>query len=150
MRLRAIVCAFLLFSACDDESSVLVPPESDALTRARSSWTALDHHDYQLTQERLCFCLLGGQPVRLTVQSDSLVSGMLLIDSTMLTAEELQYYHGVEGLFDFVAGIDPSQVAEFQLSFDSLFHFPSDVWVDYDRNIADEEIGFRSYDFTPL
>jgi hypothetical protein len=150
MRILAFACVLLVLTACDDDSSVLVPPGKDDLGHARASWIALDHHDYQLTQERLCFCLLGGQPVRLTVRADTLLSGMLLADSSMLSAEQLQYYHGVEGLFEFAGGIIPSAVADFQLSFDSLYFFPSHVWVDYDRGIADEEMGYRSYDFAPL
>ncbi|MDT8323477.1 MAG: DUF6174 domain-containing protein [Bacteroidota bacterium] len=149
MRLCVLALCAFLFTGCDDEST-LVPRDGDAITRERAAWLALDHHDYELTQERLCFCILGGQPVRLTIRGDTLFAGMLLADSSMLPATQLRDYHSVGALFDFVEDIDAAAVADFQLEFDSLYHFPSRVWVDYDRNIADEEIGYRSYDFKPL
>lgn len=152
MRPHALTCLLVLCIACIscDDDSTLVPRESDEIARARAAWIALGHHDYRFTQERLCFCPLGGQPVQLTVRADTLVSGMLLADSSMLAPRELQGYRSIDGLFDFVAGIEAERVAVFERSFDSTYHYPSHVWVDYDRNIADEEMGYRSYDFVPL
>ncbi|MCB2206361.1 hypothetical protein KQI65_16575 [bacterium] len=148
MKLLAICCIVLLFTACDDDTSV-TPRDWTELTQQRTAWENLNIHDYEITQSRLCFCFHGGAPVRLVVRADTLVSGMLLEDSTMLTREELQWYKTVDQLFDFAQDIDPNDVAQFDLEYDSLQHYPSRIWVDYSVNVADEEMGYNSGDLTP-
>ena len=149
MRHALLLClAALIITACDGESTLL-PRDGTTISKQRAQWEQLALHSYDITQERMCYCPYGGAPVRLTVVADSIIQGINLLDSTQLAASELQWYLTVDGLFDFVSGIDPAQVAEFRLEWDSLYHYPSDTWVDRSLQIADEEIGYRSYDLVP-
>ena len=147
--LLIFVLGLAITAACSDDNAV-TPRNGDTIAGKRAAWVALGYDSYELTQRRNCFCMLGGAEVRLRVFHDSLVSGLVLEDSSYLPSWELQAYLTVDGLFDFVQEVDASQVAEFRLEFDSLYHFPSDFWVDRDRQIADEEIGYESYDLHPL
>jgi hypothetical protein len=144
------VLLLLMTVGCSDDNTVVVPPTLDTLAEKRAAWDALGYDSYELTQRRNCFCMRGGMEIRLRVMHDSLVSGLVLADSSYLPPSELQAYLTVDGLFDFVQGVDVAQVAEFRLEFDSLYHFPSDFWLDSNRQIADEEIGYMSYDLHPL
>lgn len=144
----AALFLLLAFSACDDETTA--PPASTALEKARARWEQGGFDSYEITQRRNCFCMLGGQPVRLLVFRDSLVSGMNLADSTALTAEQLSWYKSIDQLFEFLGAIDPARVAHFEARYDSTFGFPEHFWIDYDTRIADEEIGYDCSDLHPL
>lgn len=143
-----LLAVALAFGACDDEGASPHPP--DALAQARAQWEAMGFDSYEITQRRNCYCLLGGQDVRLLVFRDSLVGGMNLADSSALTPQQLQWYHTVDGLFDYIAGFDPATVAHYELRFDSTFSYPAHFWVDQSLQIADEEIGFDCFDLHPL
>jgi hypothetical protein len=144
----AALLLFFAFPACDDD--VATPTTPTALEKARAQWQRSGFDSYEITQQRNCFCMLGGQPVRLLVFRDSLVSGMNLADSTALSAEQLSWYMSIDQLFDFLGTIDQAKVARFEASYDSTFGFPVQFWIDYDTQIADEEIGYECSDLHPL
>ena len=151
MKIASAAAALLLlcaFSACDDD--VAAPPTSTALEKARAQWQQSGFDSYEITQRRNCFCMLGGQPVRLLVFRDSLVSGTNLADSTALSAEQLSWYKSIDQLLEFLGTIDPAKVARFEASYDSTFGFPVRFWIDYNTQIADEEIGYECSDLHPL
>jgi hypothetical protein len=145
-----VVSALLLWAcaACDDDT--VAPPDRSALEQAREQWEHNGFDSYEITQRRNCFCLLGGEDVRLLVYRDSLISGLILSDSTHLSPAQLEWYMTVDQLFDFLGAIDPASVAAFEVRFDSTFDFPSSFWIDYDTAIADEEIGYECSDLHPL
>jgi hypothetical protein len=151
MKIASAAAALLLLlglSACDDD--VAAPPAATALEQARAKWQQSGFDSYEITQRRNCYCMLGGQPVRLLVFRDSLVSGMNLADSTALSVEQLGWYKSIDQLFEFLGTVDPAKVASFEASYDSTFGFPAHFWIDYDTQIADEEIGYECSDLHPL
>ncbi|MBE0645647.1 MAG: hypothetical protein IH600_16325 [Bacteroidetes bacterium] len=151
MKWSAIVlflACLCLTAACDDDNAA--PPDTTELRQAREHWEQMGFDSYEITQRRNCFCLLGGRPVRLLVFRDSLVSGVNLEDSTALTSDELQWYLTVDQLFDYIADIDPAQVAHYEARYDGTYGFPAYFYVDRSEQIADEEIGFECSDLHPL
>ncbi len=133
---------------CDDDPAA--PSDLNDVRVARARWEQMGFDSYEITQRRNCYCLLGGRPVRLRVMRDSLVSGFNLEDSTTLAPEQLQWYLTVDQLFDYITAIDPAKVARYEAHFDSSYGFPSQFYVDYDEQIADEEMGFECFDLHPL
>lgn len=143
----AVTC-ILIGTACSDD---VVPPSGKSeLEQARERWENQGFDSYEITQKRNCFCLLGGRPVRLLVWRDSLHSGVDLTDSTAITAEPLKWYMTIDQLFDFIAAIDTAKVASYEARFDMTYGYPTFFHVDYDTQIADEEIGYECSDLNPL
>ncbi|MFZ1728719.1 MAG: DUF6174 domain-containing protein [Bacteroidota bacterium] len=138
----------LVIAACSDDA--VAPPAKTELELARARWDASGFDSYEITQRRNCFCLLGGRPVRLLVWRDSLSSGVDLTDSTAIAATQLEWYLSIDQLFDYIAAIDPTAVAHYEARYDSTFGFPTYFYVDYNTQIADEEMGFECSDLHPL
>ncbi|MBR9975475.1 MAG: amino acid permease [Bacteroidetes bacterium] len=143
-----LLAVALALGACNDDGASAPPP--DPLAQARSQWEAMGFDSYEITQRRNCFCVLGGQDVRLLVLRDSLVRGVNLADSSALAPEQLQWYYTIDGLFDFIAGFDPVAAAHYEIRFDSTFAYPAHFWIDPSEQIADEEIGYDCFDLHPL
>ncbi len=143
-----LLTCLLAWTGCDSDPAA--PAYRDDLSRARDRWGQMGFDSYEITQRRNCYCALGGRPVRLLVLRDSLVSGVNLEDSTALSADQLQWYLTVDQLFDTIAAIDPSNVARFQVQFDTSYGFPAYFYVDRDLQIADEEMGYDCFDLHPL
>jgi hypothetical protein len=143
----AVTC-ILIVTACSDEA---VPPSGKSeLELARERWDSQGCDSYEITQRRDCYCLLGGRPVQLLVWRDSLLSGVDMTDSTAIAVEPLKWYKTVDQLFDFIATIDPAKVAHYEARFDTTYGYPTYFYVDYDVQIADEEIGYECSDLNPL
>ncbi len=142
------VSGVLLLEACSD--SAVTPITKTDLSQARERWEQSGFDSYEITQTRNCYCILGGQPVRLRVWQDTLRSATNLIDSAAVMPDLLEAYLSVDQLFDFIETIDPAQVARYEVSYDSLFGYPTSFYVDYSTQVADEEIGYECTDLHPM
>ncbi|MFQ5499007.1 MAG: DUF6174 domain-containing protein [Candidatus Zixiibacteriota bacterium] len=117
----------------------------------RRLWDSLGSNSYEIDQSLLCFCpFWAWDLVRLTVVDDSIVSGIVLSDSTALPSERLNLYLTIPQLFDFIESARARDAFEIRTSYDSTLGYPIYVWVDYIQEIADEEMGYTSRNYRPL
>ncbi len=124
------------FETLDDRRATIA-----ALQAARRLWNAQAASDYAIDFQRTCFCL-ERLPVRLFVRQ-GLIRGVLHRDTgAELPASEWEPYLSVEQLFDFLEERARGGAYEVRVRFDAQYGFPADVWVDSERQQADEEVGF--------
>lgn len=128
-----IVIGFLLLVGC--ESSTMIVDRKPA---------SYDPANCIIEQSRNCFCMHGGELVRLTVRNDSIVSGIFTEDNCQLTPEELNTYLTINDLFSFIETVRNSHPAELDVDYDSLYGYPCHVYVDFNRELADDEIGYTT------
>ena len=143
-------CALLLLGllACSlTEPESRVGPELEA---ARELWRAQDLTDYAFEYRLTCFC--GGPgvpPVRIEVV-DGEVTAVTLLDGGQAPFEPGEY-PTVDELFDRIEeqlARDPFRVL--RLEFHPETGHPTDVFIDFHENVADEEWGFRTSEVEPL
>jgi hypothetical protein len=89
----------------------------DLTTQPSSSyletWRSYEIHDYSVEQTRSCFCINGGEKIRLTVKSDTISSVIKISDGTALSFPESGYYMSIEQLFDFIKNSKDSLVIKY-------------------------------------
>jgi len=108
----------------------------------RQLWQATRPAAYVYAVERLCFCALAG-PVRVTV-SDGAVTERVYVESGELVPEQQgDLYPTVDGLFDLLANAMGTGAHEVTVTYDEATGVPTDFWIDYQENVADEELGMR-------
>jgi hypothetical protein len=93
MKSTILFLLFLFASGCDEQLSQ--PGSSDPY----QLWLSRNIHDYTVEQVRSCFCIEGGQRMRLTVRQDTILQVLRLSDSTILSLEKAQWYRPVGALF---------------------------------------------------
>lgn len=88
-----LILVLLTLSGCDEQLSQPAPSDPYQL------WLSRNIQNYTVEQVRLCYCIEGGQKMRLTVRQDSVVQVLRLSDSTILPAENAKWYRPVGALF---------------------------------------------------
>ncbi len=112
-------------------------------------WEKRGPPSYSYDYQAICFCIDSVlRPVRISV-TDGAVSQVVFRDTQeMVASEGLDGYPTVEGLFDVVRDAIARNAHSIEVSYDALFGYPTEVSIDYQQNIADEEFGFRASSLT--
>ena len=141
MRLR--LTTLLLLGACASPTT----PEMDqaaieanlaALADYRTLWETQRLTDYTFDVSRVCYCQFRGD-VRVTVK-DGVITGVTELASEV--ARDPETFRTIDGLFDLVQDAYDRDAHEVQVEFDPSRGYPTRIWIDYVRMIADEEMGF--------
>ncbi len=141
MRRNAALLLALLTLACDP-----LEDEWEELERAEGRWALADVESYAFTFQYGCYCDLAGE-FAITVDGDSITSAKRVDDSG--PESDTVPAMTVPMMFERIrAGLrrDPHEA---RLQFDAL-GYPTDVWFDFEENVADEEWGFGVDEFTDL
>ncbi len=132
------------FETLDDRRATLA-----ALGAARRLWNAQALATYEVDFQRSCFCL-ERLPVRLSVQRGRIVRVVRKDNGAPLPREAWEPYLSVEQLFDYLDERARGGAYEVRVRFDARYGYPLDVWVDTDRQVADEELGFTLGGLMPV
>lgn len=117
-------------------------PQSD-LQQNRRLWIEGGPASYDYVIERQCFCLPEGRgPVRVGV-TDGAVTSREYVDSDGAVPSEMEpYFPSVEGLFAFIEDAVERSAEEIRVTYDVETGVPVSIWIDYERQMADEEMGY--------
>lgn len=116
MKLIPLVLILLItLVSCSRESSTQLPSDPE------QRWTSFQFHNYTIDQTASCFCPNGGQPMRLTVRSDTVFRVVRISDGTVLSPVEAQGYHSIESLF---ALIHRSSGDSLVIRYNSAYGYP--------------------------
>ena len=127
-----------------DPNSISDPQR--ALDAARAIWAANGGDHYDMTFNWQCFCIVDYvQRVDLEVRSGSVEAGAVTDSGVSLTPDQLAEYLAVEQLFDLIQQAIDEGAAEIRVSY-AAAGYPDEVWIDFNRRIADEERGFFIHD----
>ncbi len=124
------------FETLDDRRATLA-----ALGAARRLWNAQALEAYDVDFQRTCFCL-ERLPVRLSVLRGRIVRVVRKDNGAPLPRESWEPYLSVEQLFDSLDERARGGAYEVRVRFDARYGYPLEVWIDSDRQMADEELGF--------
>ena len=132
---------WLLIAGCPVPALALTQDELDT---SRSLWNINGLTDYNYVLQRQCNCI-----------GDARRPGLVQVRGGAITAvsdvETLQpinpsLFRTVDGLFDELQNAIDQSADDIQAEFDSRFNYPTSIWIDFDRGIADEELIYFSRD----
>jgi hypothetical protein len=87
--------------------------------------------------------------VRITVENNRITRVASAEENRDLERRRYDDYRTIDGLFDFLA--DAYRRAEdVRVEYHPTDGYPTSVYVDYQRIVADEELGFTVSDFMPV
>jgi hypothetical protein len=135
--LSALGLLTLFAPSCDS-----LGPERSELERARALWEANGPSDYVYTVERLCFCGYRG-PARVTVEDGAVVSIVYLADDEPPVELTEELFPTVDGLFDILEDAIARDAHSISATYDPEMGVPVEFFIDYQENVADEELGMR-------
>lgn len=155
MRLLWSVLLFAALPACSVVSPS-TPPEGAAAVQANArKWAAANVRGYTFTYERQCFCTAETRgPFVVTVTNGQVASvrrlagGMTSDGQPMAGPEDTRPENRlrIEDFFALLTGAHRDGAAEVRAVYDARLGFPTSIWIDRDRQMADEEVGYQLSD----
>lgn len=151
-RFIPVVAIFLLASGCSDAfgPSGQYGVEQRELSRAQRIWISNDIRDYEYVLRHECFCAMGGVNVRVTVLRDVVIAREVESTGAPVPPSLSSAYPTIDGLFAFVQDAIDHRAYRVSARYDDRYGFPTDIYVDYNRNTADEEQGYTLVRFRSL
>lgn len=142
-KLLTFTLIVLLLSACNENDQSEV---QEQLNLSKALWSQHGIEDYQITSRLFCFCIINHDIVNL-VDNGELVSAFYAGSGSPIPADQFEYQKSVDDYFDLIQEAINEDAFSIDVSYDSTYGYPVDISIDYDQNIADEEVGYRLSSF---
>lgn len=124
---------------------------AEALDRNRSRWEARGPRSYEYVLERLCFCPPESRGPYLVRVEDGEVAAVLdPATGEPVDPEDDRWIVSLDGLFDVIVDALERDAHELRVEYDPELGFPAEIFIDYRKQVIDEEVGFEARDLTPL
>lgn len=134
-----VVLAILLSTGCSNT----LAPEQDTLSAARARWASVSINPYVFVQQRSCFCGPSTlRPIQVEVVG-GIVNSAVYRDTGEPVTQPLSTISTIDDLFDEVQDAIDRGAFSLNATYDAQYGFPTDVSIDYDQMIEDEEMAFR-------
>jgi uncharacterized protein DUF6174 len=89
------------------------------------------------------------EPVRIQVRAGAIVSVVSRATGQSMPPDAWRHYETVLDLFTTIEAAYENNAAEVRVEYHRQYGYPTDVYIDRDRRIADEEAGYTLSDLTP-
>jgi hypothetical protein len=144
----ALLVLAIAASACDD--SVGPTDERRALRDNRRLFEREVGASYSYDYRNVRFAV-GPivEPVRIRVRAATIVSVVSLATGQNVPPDAWHHYETVLGLFTTIEAAYENNAAEVRVEYHRQYGYPTDVYIDRDRRIADEEAGYTLQNLTP-
>jgi hypothetical protein len=139
--LRVSLLLSLLLSGCS-----LIDGDDADLDDARDRWEAAGVDDYTMSQTRPCFCpqeFTG--PFEVRVSNGAITS--VRFEGAAVPADRALT---VEQVFDVIEEAYRERAEEVQVTYHPTLGYPTDLFIDYVEEVADDERGVQITDFEAL
>lgn len=157
--LLLIITSALGLSACNATTSAPPPPPgplptasgderptvnhsqiSAQLQSAKNKWQEVRPANYQYTYQRTCFCPVEyTRPISVTVRGDQVSKVFPMPGDPPLPANRRNDGKTIEQLFATIEKAIVSNASSIKTTFDSQYGYPTQITIDHDFRMADEE-----------
>lgn len=118
------------------------------LHAAERKWKHNRPEHYAYTLQRSCFCLPDARkPVEIRVFRNQVKQATVLPEGTPLPANLRDNAMTIDQLFDKIQDAISRNAASVEVSYDAQYGFPTNISIDYDRMMADEELYLSASNF---
>ncbi len=123
--------------------------DDHGLGTARMRWVNQLPSSYSFTWTQSCDCLSDmTRPIRITVASGQITSAVFADDQQVVGEPIRRNLQTIDGVFDEIQAALDQDAEEVTVDFDPTRGYPRSVFVDYSRQVADEELILQISNFT--
>jgi Family of unknown function (DUF6174) len=147
----ALASAWLLMlGACRDlgpqsvDEAEAITADYSGISDPRSRWEAYRLKSYALEQQRMCFCINGGETCLVYVSDDAITDVVRKSDGKSIFQQSGYFYKTANQLLRLADSLKTVQVASLVVEYDPKFGFPKYMFVDPYAQMADEEYGYHT------
>ncbi len=137
-----------LFGACRDfgpqslEESESISGDHSGIADPRARWEAYQLKSYVLEQQRMCFCIDGGESCLVYVSNGRVTDVVRKSNGQSIFRELGSLYKTADQLLDLADSLKTVVVARLVIEYDTKLGLPRYIYVDPSDQMADEEYGY--------
>ena len=144
MRQCYFLVFLLLFITCSETES---HETISSLEANKEKWENASILDYSFVFQVSCYCTEEyTSPKTVSVRSGNIVT----VNDLAYSEEIHRGIFSINDLFKEIEKASNQNVAVLETTYDSFYGFPTNLYIDRDERIADEEIGYSISNFKPL
>jgi hypothetical protein len=146
MKGRWLLLAAVLLSGCD----VFEPESSERreYNDALAAWMRLGIENYSFVHARSCECIEAWtRPARVVVRAGRVTAASDLASGE---ARSVDYYLTIDALFERIKQAFDERAWRIEVSYDAQMHYPTSIFIDQERNVADEEFDLQIHGLTVM
>lgn len=110
-------------------------------------WRSFNIHNYRIEQIRSCYCINGGQKMKVTVQSDTVFLVLRLSDSTLIPYPTSKQYLSIDSLFGIIQYAKSDSLV---YTFNSEYGFPDKLDINPQLHPVDGGALYETYNLQPI
>lgn len=111
---------------------------------AKQKWQNTNARHYIYTLQRSCFCPPEfRKPMRIRVDNND-IKLVLLVPENTEKPTDFAGAKTVDGLFTLIEQAIQRKAASIKVSYDARFGYPTNIAIDYNKRIADEEVYYKA------
>ena len=140
----SLVASFLLFSACDSNSTIDTPlkDKQTELNQNKTLWKKEKPSNYFFTVRPTCFC--PDTKKRLVTIKNNKIENVKYIPSNInLDAKALKQEKAISGYFDFIQDAINKDADNIKVTYNKTYGYPETISIDYNKKVVDEEISYE-------
>ena len=135
---------FILFITCSESES---PEIISSYEANKEKWENASILDYSFIFQVSCYCT----EEYTTPKTVSVRDGNIVTVNHLAYNEEMHWgIFSINDLFKEIEKASNQNVAVLETTYDSFYGFPTTLYIDRDKRIADEEMGYSISNFKPL
>ena len=120
------------------------PADDHGLTAARERWVKQGLTAYSFVSMRGCDCPPEVyRPIQVGVASGQITSAVYVDDQTAVAANFRSLLRTIDGVFDDIQAAIDRDAAQITVSYDPALGYPTQLFVDYSKQAADEELALQ-------
>lgn len=120
------------------------PADDHGLTAARERWAKQGPAAYSFVSMRGCDCPPEVyRPMQVSVASGQIASAVYVDDQTAVASNFRSLLRTIDGVFDEIQAAIDQDAAQIMVSYDPTLGYPTQVFVDYSKQAADEELSLQ-------
>lgn len=118
--------------------------DSASIFLKKRAWEAANIQSYEYTLARLCFC---PPPFRARVRVENgIITSITDIDSNQPLTADSGFGRSIDALYIEITDLATQSLNHFEVEYDQETHYPNYIAVDYQNEIADDEIVYWAED----
>lgn len=134
------VCLVVTFVA----SAAACSSDDHGLTAARERWAKQGPAAYSFVSMRGCDCPPEVyRPMRVSVASGQITSAVYVDDQAPVASNFHSLLRTIDGVFDDIQAAIDQDAAQIMVSYDPALGYPTQLFVDYSKQAADEELSLQ-------
>ena len=119
---------------------------TNELDNAQARWEENRPSSYSFVFVRSCECIDAGREIEVSVTGDAITAARYLDDNTPVMGVALTSLSTVDDVFLTIADAIDRDAFSLSVQYDATLGYPTNVSVDYDKQIADDEFSLRLED----